>query len=641
MNTICCIIGLVIIIISVFLATKNRYNTKKCTTFLTLGVLFSTFFMILPTQWIKDGKEVTLPNLYSIVSSLFYSFKALGGKQDLAQLESIVLSGYLKYAYILISYTLFIIAPIIASSLILSFFGDTIEKLRYLIKISPKCCIFSELNNNSLALAKSIKKERGYEIIVFCNVQKDQNSLVEKAKKTGAILLSKPCYEIKVNWRFGRFEYYLLSESEHDNIKCAETLILNEKKRKNSSKKMVIVNAFAQNSTSIKLLESLSPNSDKFQIRFVNEIALFCDRLIYDHPIFELPDGRKDISVMIVGCGSWGEQMLKTVIRNGQIDGYSLKIRVYDKSAIFIEKAFYHSCPELKKLGCNLEFIETDILTDDFFEKANESIDATYVCIATGSDESNLSVSDDLFRYFRRKNGFSYTPPIFTRVRKDEITKNLVKNNNSFLSNRNIKIFGTADSFFSEGTLFNTKLEKLSFAAHLCYNDVLDQDENNTEYIKAVNSFYNSDYNRRSSRAAAVHFATKMLMCCGKVNSNDVFAKDELQKYKQNIIKEDMLKKMAENEHIRWNYFMATEGYQSGTIEDVKKYFSQTKSHKDESLSKTHPCIAPIDRLKNFEKEYNKWAKKNKDFIEYDVKIVKRLPDIINLAKRLYDEEKK
>ena len=100
MDAIFLILGLMAFAISILFAYKKRHNTSKLIASVTLGILFATFIMVLPTEWVKQGKVVENPTMYSILSSLLYSFKALGGRQDIAQLETIALSGIFKTVYI-------------------------------------------------------------------------------------------------------------------------------------------------------------------------------------------------------------------------------------------------------------------------------------------------------------------------------------------------------------------------------------------------------------------------------------------------------------------------------------------------------------------------------------------------------------
>lgn len=191
--------GLITFALSILLAIKNRHNTSKLIASVTLGILIATFIMVLPTEWIKEGKVVENPTLYSILSSLLYSFKALGGRQDIAQFETIALNGILKSVYIYINYIMSALAPILASSLILSFIGDFGDKIKYLFTLSKKVYIFSEINDNSLSLAKGVSNNNHKITIIFCNTKDVDKVSITKARELGAILFHKPCEDIKVS----------------------------------------------------------------------------------------------------------------------------------------------------------------------------------------------------------------------------------------------------------------------------------------------------------------------------------------------------------------------------------------------------------------------------------------------------------
>ncbi len=728
---ICLSIALVILVITFVLAFKKRNSASKAITCIMVGIFLSTFFMMLPTEWVLKGENVFSNALYGGLSSLLYSFDALGGGQDIAQLETIALTGWVKTVYMIVNYVVFAAAPILTSSLILSFIGDIGERMRYTLTLSPKCYVFSQINKNSLILAKAIKQKNGKKTIVFCDTKDVDKEMIVDAKALGAILLYAPCTDLKLSRRFKKYEFLLISANEDDNIELAEAII--DKKNKFNQHE-VTVNAFAESGTSINILEHLlkkepcvvfdslcektlenakdvlfdEPNTkiafcdtdnasdgcveiaeakgfdllkktweqakidnnyknyditlkslkengdfdktglkvnknrftktwvdDSLRIRFVDEIALFCNNLIFEHPLYNLPDGRKDISVMIVGCGRLGMRMLKTVAWCGQIDGYSLKICVYDKDAKKAEQQFLQQCPALSQYG--IKFIEADIETADFENKIKDSLDATFVCVATGSDDLNLSVSEDLFRIFRRNN-FKYTPPIFTRVRKSVKSVNLDKKG-SYLSDRNIHLFGTAESMFSDNTLFNTKLDNLALAVHLCYCWALDKPNDSFEYRSALEAFYSSEYNRRSSMAVALHIASK-LRSCGIINKNQTEPDlTDIAKFEKLIEEqEDVFESLAKNEHERWNAFVGSEGYRPADFETVIKYAKENRSHKDDA-SKLHPCILSWEELDDFQEKYDKLANelglKKSDFKEYDKKIVKEIPLIIRKANQL------
>lgn len=637
---ICVAIAIIILLVAMCFAMKNRNYMSQWISCILVGGFFATFFMVLPSEWVKEGKYVESPRLYSILSSLLYSFKALGGRQDIAQLETIALDGVLKTFYIYVNYLMFALSPILASSLILSFIGDTGEKLRFFFSWSPKYYIFSEINENSLALAKGISKKSGKKTLVFCKTKDADKDSIAKAKKIGAILLYKSCEDIKTSRRFKAYEFCLISNDEDNNLKLAESITT---KLKPSKKTKIIINSFVESGTNVKLLESVfksrKNNDTNMELRCVDEIALFCNHLIYKHPLYNTKNNGNNISIAIIGCGKTGMRMLKTVYWAGQIDGYSLKIRVYDKDAETIREEFYGQCPGLKDEKI-IEFVETDVDTLDFKDKLlsqENSLDATYIVVAMGDDQLNLSVSDDLYRIYRRSRSFNdeQMPEIFTRVRS-EVKTSSYYDNNKFLNDRHIHLFGTTESIFSDTTLFNTELENMAFAVHLAYWGSLNAEKNSEEYKEVYSNFKTSEYDRRLSMAAALHIPAKLCMCDSIPESKQNNLTAENIKIFAECLKndKDLCNRLAINEHRRWNAFMLSEGYQTASIEDMMLYSKTTKEHKDE-LSMLHPCITEWDDLDELEKTFNTEYNKNKTFKLYDQEIVEKIPIIWEVAQKM------
>lgn len=622
-DIICCCIALVFLGVAFFFAVKNRFEAKKCISSIMIGILVSTMFMVLPTEWVKEGKTVFAEIPYAIVSSLLYALKAISGRQDISQLESIGFEGVCKGIYIAINYVLFMLAPVITSSLIISCLGDTFDKLKYTFCFSSKYYVFSELNENALTLADSISKKEGRKKFVFCNTKKCDEGLITKARKRHAILLYGACDNISLH-KNKKYRFYLVSADEDKNIENVRKLL---KKHTTAQENQVIVYAFVESGTSVNILESESKGTN-IELRCIDEIALFCNYLIYQHPLYELPKDHQDISVAIVGCGRTGMRMLKTVVWAGHIIGHELKIRIYDKEAEQIEGEFSKQCPEFKNAKF-IKFIQVDVETDAFHQeiiKEDNSGDATYIVVAMGDDQLNLSIADELHGIYRRRNHFDIdsVPKIFARIRSNTKSNNYFSNN-EFLDKRKIHLFGTTEHIFAEKTLLNTEFEHLSLAVHLVYNNCFEEEKKDTkEYNDAIKDFRTSEYSRRSSMAAALHIPAKEYM------------KSKLEE--QGEEEEKIYNQLYENEHERWNAFMMSEGHQSVSVEEMKEYIETTGSHR-EKIAKLHPCITSWEQLNELEMTFKNEFNIDKEFKKKDIEIVNRIPEIIAKGKQFSEGE--
>ena len=639
------VIALVMLSIFIYMAIKSRYKTKKFIFYITLGILVSTVLMILPVELEKARSTGILSPIRAILGALLYSLKALSGRQDVSQLDLIGLKGAAKEVYLMINYVCFFFAPISASSMILSFFGDFLDKIKLFFKFGKECHIFSNLNDNSITLAKTIKKNNKSAVLIFCDCKESNDLYVEEARSIGSVLLNKPCYSFKIPLRFKKKIYfYLLSIEEDKNINDVCRLLDSH----NKTKKKLVVNIFAQDSVNIQNIESIVNGNANIKLRFIDEISMFCNNLLLEYPLYNYVNDQDSINVAIVGLGRTGIQMLKSVIWCGQIHGYKLRIRCFDKNAPKIRREFYAMCPGLNNTEYDIKFIKADVTYDDFESKLvnterEDNAFFSYVIVSMKDDQMNLSTAVKMRGIFRRtRKTFDLYPPIFARVRTSMKQSNLSNTNNNYLKSYNVIPFGDIGQIYSEKSLFNTKLEKLAFAVHLFYNKKTSEKVGSSEYKKQIDKFETSEYNRRSSTAAALHLYTKMFIF-SKLKGVDLQKAPE--SFAEMLTKKDeketkeILDILAQNEHKRWNAYMCSEGYISADIETVRLYAHDTNKNRDEK-SKLHPCITSWENLPNVDKIVDELhlSDEKSDYRGNDVNIVKKMPEIFMLADQKTEE---
>lgn len=664
----CFIIGLGILLISAVFAFRKRYNTKEWISIITLGVLVSVFFMVLPTPWSDSDKSLFGP-FYEVISALQFSLKTLTGRQDLKQFNFLEGANAAEHIYVLINYAVFFIIPILGTSLIMSFIGDSLPKIRYALPIFGNVAVFSELNENSYLIAKGLYDSKKNTKIVFCSTKRVNEGLIEKARKLHAINLYKKCEEIRVKFISGRYEFYLVSDSEDKNTDTARKLI--EKHTGIRLKKINII-SFVRSGPQTDLLESIvkdvqdsKKKKENINLIFIDKTELFCNNIVYENPLHDMVDKNKNISVMIIGCGETGMCMLKTVLWSGQIYGHKLKVKVYDKNADKCRAVFEKRCPELDpEHGYDVEFISTDVETSDFervITDKGQAKDATVAYIFTGDDDFNIEAATTLHGIFRKNRGFGVTPPIFTWMNGSEKFSSFSSQKDTLKKERNIILTGNIESIYSEKILFRTELEKLALGVHLCYNNALESKEYEDAYQSALQDFINNDYNRRSSMAVAIHFETKLDIFDKwmKENDPDYSSEKKRESFEERLLEERKLREeekprkeenkpkkifdiLAENEHERWNAFMRSEGYRSADIETMKLFFGSTKKDRDD-YSKLHLCITDWDNLDSAQADYNNFVEKEdkkedekkdkkKNFKKYDYLICEKLYEIKDFA---------
>ena len=445
-------------------------------------------------------------------------------------------------------------------------------------------------------------------------------------KKLGGILLHKNCQNFCIGAKHKNYIFYLIAPNEDRNTQAAEALI---SKYRWLKKGKLNINAFAESGTNIHVIESMDKGT--ICLRFIDEISLFCNQLLFENPLYDLPQGRKDMAVLIVGCGRMGMQLAKTVAWCGQTDECDLHIRIVDKDALERENMFYARCPELASEAYDIQFCQGDIRSPDFEHLLVDHFNPTFVAVVTGDDELNLATADRIRGVLRRQDcRFQNDPPIFVRVRSGIKTENLRYRGCDYLNRRNIRIFGSTENIFSEETLFNTKLERLSLAVHRSYSGVIDAKPTSQAYQDACRVFETSEYGRRSSMAAALHIPVK-LHSCGILNGNQHDLTEDVADRFEQMLKSggsEMLDRLAKVEHLRWNAFIRSEGYRNADIDTMEAYASVV-GHQRDDLSKLHPCLVEWDQLDDVSAAYNHLMHAQKDFKESDRQIINQIPKII------------
>lgn len=659
---VCIILALSVLVLFLIFAGINRDTATKRFSLVLAGICVSSFFLFLPTYWSTSQTWITslnleeqaawYPKLRTMVYALFYCLKAMAGGQEMGLLEKMEIGKpFFQFLYTVLNYSYFVAGPLMTSGLALSLIGDLWDRIRYRFQFRRNYNVFSHPNDISLSIAVQIRKKYPRAVIVFCSGKDVDKKVLLHIRKLGGICVYAPCDAMGLPFGKKRIDYYLVNADEDANLRTAERMIVNNRD-KNGAR--MVINALAASGTGIQVVESMEKG--RIGIRFIDATALLCSDLLLRHPMYHLPAGKKDISVAVMGCDRTGMQLVKTVAWCGQMDGKSLKIRVYDKNAPAVEQRFLALCPELRK-SCDIRFYEADISTADFEQKLMDSEsgcpDATYCVVAVGDDEENLSTAERIYRLYRARNDFSWTPTILARVRTSTKAEVYAGQENSYLKARGIYTFGGVSETLSAGLLFHSTLERMSFAVNLCYWGLLpdgDPSEMTVNDLKAYlkrkdvtrcwTDFLHSEYSRRSSMAAALHIPVK-LSGCGMLPDGENFPSDDTARKFRKALQADeaLLDRLARNEHLRWNSFMRSEGYRCASWEELEQFYPQVKNNQD-PLSKRHLCIVDWEELDELNRKYlelNPPVRKNFKKSDYD--LIRDIPKIIMLVNRLEETD--
>lgn len=634
------------------------YIDKKSFSYSVKNLLVATalvmMVLIFPQYYSK------YPSITSLVFSFLYAVKTLGFGQSWEVCRWVVPDNNIVYfLYYFLTYSNFIIVPIFTVSFLISIFGNVSDKIRLLLLSKKNIYVFSCLNEKSLSLAKSINPATKAQII-FCDYDlrkkgKDSDE-VKKAREIKAIITEKSSTDFYINKFVDNIVFYEISSDHDQNLQNTLKLIDNHKNsdaqeknittksKSKTEKRSIRINIFASG----RVHETIIDSTDKgnIQVRLVDEIKSSCYRLLDTYPLYNYlsvdEQGKKSSSVLIVGGGYTGIEMLKSLVWCGESNNISLNINVIDKSPE-LKSRFQIECPELIKAnGYDINFITCDVETNKFKEALDQYCDNTTYCIVCMADDNlNIKTSMYLREYFLRKAPFEITdnmkPIINVRIRNSQ-KSNTVKNLKFKDKKHQLKEFGTISETFNVTSVENKTLDRLAQLVHITYSLAgsktvlnISKEEENIE----LESYFKSSYNQRSSLATALHIKYKLHEIGFDGFDFENFDLEQIKQLREKIDKELVDNHLAPLEHLRWNAYMRSEGYCLSTIEDVSCYRTVSKGHHVFHIGKQHPALVPWEDLDEMCDKLKNIVETKDDFKTCDKKICEQIP---NILERLYKE---
>lgn len=319
---------------------------------------------------------------------------------------------------------------------------------------------FSKLNDNSLALAKSILATRKRSVcIVFADVYTDEedengSERLAEAKRMGAICLKDDLLHIKIQDRSPKI--FLIDGTENSNLQSLTALLESSDKKIKKSEIYVFATdkAFSRLDEEVAFIVNGAKNAAEARLAGskkdiptvipVNGVRNMVTNLFMDVPLFEpiigkAPDdsGKRTVTVTILGSGVIGTEFFLTTYWFGQMLDCKLHINVISKEQRRKEKQsgekqneksayrgvgdfegrINHINPDIFKTAAEdsdllkytadgalaepyftYEYMESDVTSDDFLSimRKPNLLNTDYFIVALGSDEENFAVANRL-----------------------------------------------------------------------------------------------------------------------------------------------------------------------------------------------------------------------------------------------------
>lgn len=378
---------------------------------------------------------------------------------------------------------------------------------------------FSELNENALALIKSINKEHKGKLfkptVIITDSYIDDESetsveLINEAKLLGAICVKNDIVHIRKTCK-GKRKFFLIDADQTSNVQKLIELSNNMKtSHVKNSEFYVFITSDIFYAVEKQVRANFARGLKKEQQPVVIPVKgyrniilnMFSDLPLFEPIVEKYAANRKeqkltDLNVTILGMGDIGTEMLRGTYWCGQMLGCKLNITMVSKeSKDEFEQKLNHINPEILKSAdpndpllriyrkdifapkgaklqsqpyCSFNYISEDISSEDFislFDNSDAIKNTDYFFVALGSDEENIMMANRLRRIVGHSHMTRSDDPhtvIAYVVFDPNLCKALnEKNLYSYSENGNdiyMKALGSIEQIYSVGNVFLTEFD--------------------------------------------------------------------------------------------------------------------------------------------------------------------------------------
>ena len=628
--------------------TWRPYKQKallRATYVFTGGVFVAATLLFFPLNY-PPFEDSATPILTALLSSAHSTIRLFLVDCDFADIiqKAGTFTPLWKNLYVCYSSVLFLICPILTAGALLSFFARISAYNKYLFCFHKDAYIFSELNERSIALAKSFKEAKKNRVVIFTDVfdEDDETSfeLIEQAKALDAILFKDDITVInfKRHSKKKKLYFFIIGSDEIESIR--QTKVLTSAPRKKDKSRAGRYNRrehgydydggdirlflFTVNFSSEQLLSSVHPQHMSLKVRRVNDVQSLIYNVLYEHgmdifdsaqetdatvynPATDTYDKEKKISALIIGMGLHGTEMIKALSWFCQMHPYSVEINAFDREEQ-ADLAFMSAYPDLFDINLANPDVCRELTGDKkYYHNGDVTTpgEAHYrISVHPGYDATLYSFDKKILELLEELKTVTY---IFVALGNDDLNiqiasklRILLKRGIGDLScepvihtvvynpvkvdagdKYSIFVCGDINSNYSEDCLMNSELERLALERHMAYtHQCIAEDQ-----AKAPLS---EDEIKRRLKEAEDQFWSVDYNYRSSVASA-IHSKFKRQLDLPGARKVPKNRSDGENrlirvtEHQRWNAYVRSEGYVYAPVRN--------------KVIKTHHLLVPFDKL--------------------------------------------
>ncbi len=523
------------------------------------------------------------------------------------------------------------IAPVAGGAVIFEILASIFPKIKlavsYLMIWRPKY-YFSELNEASLALAKSIiDANTSYlkaPVIVFTDVYADDESekdseILTKAGMLGAICVKDDLLHIKKS-KGCASTIFLIDEKEVNNLSALSYLVQNEEK---SFLATTTIYLFSQSDAYVEVKQSArnfllkEKKFSKHELPKIIPIQRYRNlitNLLTDVPLYEALVSKKNISngktidlnITILGTGEIGTEMFLSCYWFAQMLDVKTTISIVSNET---EKDFWGRINSLnseikqtcKKEGdparsellkynseqysqpyCYVNYYEQNVFSDNFIKTINDPKDkfitnADYILVSLGSDEDNIFAANKICNYLGIRSiesGYDHKTVMAYVVYDTDLSAALNQQRWRSFGSEKADLYMRAIGCFEE--------------LYSCENILMKKFDEKIEHITHSNEVLDADYSFWADGSRKMHRKYKAFSADlvkrsifdfkDDPDGYEAYGSEVISSYKELAFGEcedsgskryfSLLHKLAWLEHRRWNAFTRVRGFKSTYLYD-------------------------------------------------------------------------
>jgi len=616
---ICAVIAVLALALSVSVFFTRR-NGSLDMLYILLGLFVATFCVYFPVFFLSYGL------LSGSIGNLIHVLRVITIDADFLEFYETIQAGcanrVLFTLYVLLMGVVHVLMPAVSAVSAVTVLFRCFSSVQLIFATGRKkpMFVFSEMNERSLLLAKSLKGIKCD--IVFAGSEKDAIS-TEAIDGLRVIFQDESVSELKLRSRRNK-EVHLFCISENEDTSLTHCLQLIEQLTKLpvSEQSHFHIYHFTKEEDFSAYIDSADKGA--LDVQCVNEYEMLIYKLLDQYPLYRHSSNR--IHVLLWGLQPINAIALRAIAWCGQLTGFETRISVVGSHIGAARERLLEKAPGLFDPRYRISFYDCGSEEECMQTIREKCRDASYVIVAEDGDNRTMERGIALRRlFYMLDERFENCPPVFCYIRepvKTQIVSKLAtaESNAKRKMSYDLIPFGSLADVYTYEKLVNSDLEKLAKNVHLTYEEIFSDGPIDVEdAIRRYNIF---EVNKRSNRANALHIRYKLNLL--GLDYTDAPNAEPVQM--QDYYTDERMEQLARAEHDRWMAFLESEGWLSSNKEQVNAYRASNISRGRHNcpVLKMHPYICPYEDLKELSEDLE-----GKDTTVYDRELILRIPAIL------------